>query len=214
SMREVGRRMNISHSTVSRYKNNVYEKRKIDIKVKYKDFLEYLYKTYDWRTKSIDVCIHQFKRYHPRKTCVTYQQVYNWINEGKIDIRVQDTCYKRSKRKKRANGMMNHLEWNISNKTVLPISLRPKYIEGRNELGHLEIDSIVGKRNEYSSILSIVDRCSRVVWLVKAEAKNEYYITNLLHKYIKENEIEVKSITVDNGLEFKALGIAAKRLGV
>ncbi|MEG0094833.1 MAG: helix-turn-helix domain-containing protein, partial [Erysipelotrichaceae bacterium] len=25
SMREVGRRMNISHSTVSRYKNNVYE---------------------------------------------------------------------------------------------------------------------------------------------------------------------------------------------
>lgn len=184
------------------------------MKNKYKDFLDYLYKYYDWRSNSIEVCIHQFKRYNPRKPCVTFQQVYNWINQGFIEIRVQDTCYKRSKRKKKANGMMGHLEWNISNKTVLPIRLRPKHIESREELGHLEIDSIVGKRNEYASIISIVDRCSRVVWLIKTEAKNEYYIMNLIHKYIEKNEIKVKSITVDNGLEFKALGIAAKRLGV
>lgn len=214
TMREVGRRMKISHSTISRYVNKVYKKREIDIHKKYREFLEYLYKYYNWRNKSIEVCIYEFQRYHPDKACVTYQQVYNWINEGKIDIRVQDTCYKRRKRKKKANGMMNHLEWNISNKTVLPISLRPKYIESREELGHLEIDSIVGKRNEYSSIISIVDRCSRVLWLIKAEAKNEYYIMNLIHRYIVEQEIEVRSITVDNGLEFNAMGIAAKRLGV
>lgn len=109
SMREVGRIMNISHSTVSRYKNNIYSKREIDIKEKYKDFLEYLYKHYDWRCKSIEVCVHQFKRYHPRKPCVSVKQVYNWINEGKIDIRVSDTCYKRGKRKKKQSGMMNHL---------------------------------------------------------------------------------------------------------
>lgn len=214
TMREVARRMNISHSTVSRYKNNIYKKRNIDIKIKYRDFLDYLYKYYDWRNKSIELCIYEFKKYHPRKACVSYQQVYNWINEGKINIRVQDTCYKRSKRKKKVNGMMNHLEWYIANKTVLPISLRPKHIEDRNELGHLEIDSIIGKRNEYSSIISIVDRCSRVVWLIKAEAKQEYYIAKIVREYIEKNEIEVKSITVDNGLEFKAMGIAAKRLGV
>lgn len=53
---------------------------------------------------------------------------------------------------------MNHLLWNVSNKTVLPISLRPKHIEKREEIGHLEIYSIIGKKNEYSSIISIVDR--------------------------------------------------------
>ena len=214
SMRKAAKLLHISHSTISRYKNNVYSKRTINIKEKYKDLLDFLYRYYNWKSRSIEVCIHQFKQYKPHKPCVTYQQVYNWINEGKIDIRVQDTCYKRSKRKKRTNGMMNHLKWNIENKTVLPISLRPKQIEKRDELGHLEIDSIIGKRNEYGSIISIVDRCSRVVWLIKAEAKNEYYIANLIRKYIEENKIEVKSITVDNGVEFKALGITAKRLGV
>ena len=39
---------------------------------------------------------------------------------------------------------------------------------------------------------------------------------NWIHKFILEKDIKVKSITVDvdNGLEFQAMGIAAKRLGV
>ena len=85
--------------------------------------------------------------------------------------------------------MMAHLQWNLDNKTVLPISLRPKYIENRDEIGHLEIDTIVGKRNEYDSIISIVDRCSRMMWLVKASFKHEHYINNLIYKYIVENDI-------------------------
>ena len=215
SMREVGRILNISHSTVSRYKNDIYKKRNIDITIKYKNFLEYLYKHYDSKCRSIDVCVHKFKKYHPSKPCVSTKQVYNWINESKINIRVNDTCYKRSKKKRcKSSGMMNHLKWNLDNKTVLPISLRPKHIENRDELGHLEIDSIIGRKNEYPSIISIVDRCSRVIWLIKAKAKNEYYTANLIYKYLIDNKIEVKSITTDNGLEFKAMGIAAKRLGV
>ena len=98
-------------------------------------------------------------------------------------------CYKRRKKKRRANGMMNHLIWNITNKTVLPISLRPKEANERQELGHLEIDSIIGKRNEYSTM-----------WLI--------------HDYLITNKIQVKSITVDNGKEFSSMGIIAKRLGV
>lgn len=60
-------------------------------------------------------------------------------------------------------------------------------------------------------IISIVDRCSRRVWLIKAEYN---YISNLIYNYIIKNEINVKSIIVDNGLEFQTLGIAAKKLGV
>ena len=214
SMRETARRLGISHSTISRYKNNVYHKREINIKEKYKDFLEYLYKYYDWRVKSVELCVYSFKKYNPWKPCVSVQQVYNWINEGKIDIKVTDTCYKRHKNRKKCNGMMSHVQWNLENKTVLPISLRPKYIENRDELGHLEIDSIIGKKNEYASIISIVDRCSRMMWLIKSEYKNEYYTMNLIYNYIQQENITVRSITTDNGIEFNAMGIAAKRLGV
>ena len=214
SMRETGRRLGISHSTISRYKNNVYQKREINIQEKYKDFLDYLYKHYDWRVKSIELCVYKFRYYNPSKPCVSVQQVYNWINSDKIDIKVKDMCYKRHKNKKRNNGMMKHLQWNLDNKTVFPISLRPKYIENRDELGHLEIDSIIGKRNEFSSIISIVDRCSRMMWLIKSEYKNEHYTNNLIYNFIKKEKITVRSITTDNGTEFSALGIAAKRLGV
>ncbi len=62
SMREVGRRLGISHSTISRYKSNVYKKRKTDISKKYEIFIKYLYDHYDRRNSSVEVCIYKFKK--------------------------------------------------------------------------------------------------------------------------------------------------------
>lgn len=213
SMRKVASIIGVNHSTISRYKAGIYKKRKIDINKKYQIFLNYLYNQYDRRTCSIEICIYKFKKYYLGVKCPSIKQVYNWINEGKIELKKENLCYKR-RRVKNKNGMMKHFQWNLDNKTVLPISLRPKYVEKRNEIGHLEIDSIVGKRNEYESIISIVDRCTRKIWLIKAQYKNEYYIDKLIYNYILKNDIEVKTITVDNGLEFNALGLTAKKLGV
>ena len=212
SMRKVAKILGIHHSTISRYKAGIYKKRKINIEKKYELFLKYLYDHYDRRTCSIEICIHKFKKAYFAK-CPSVRQVYNWVNEGKIFLTKDKLCYKK-RRGKRKTGMMQHFEWNLSHKTVLPIRLRPKYVELRNEIGHLEIDSIVGKRNEYASIISIVDRCTRRLWLIKAEYKNEYYIDKKIYEFILKNEIPVKSITVDNGLEFNALGLTAKKLGV
>lgn len=117
-------------------------------------------------------------------------------------------CYKKRKNKIKG-GMMKHTKWNLDNKTVLPISLRSKYIEKRDETGHLEVDSIL---DEQESLISIVDRCTKRLWLIKSNYKNEYYTTKLIYEYIVKNDIDVKSITVDNGLEFQAIGIAAKKL--
>ena len=212
SMRKVASILGISHSTISRYKAGVYKKRKIDITERYPIFLDYLYSHYDRRTNSIELCIYMFKKRYKITKCPTIRQVYNWINEGKINITRDKLCYKKRRNKK--SGMMQHTKWNLDNKTVLPISLRPKYINDRAEIGHLEIDSILGKKNEQYSIISIVDRCTRIVWLIKAEYKNEYYIDRLIYNYILKEEITVKSITVDNGLEFGVLGLTAKKLGV
>jgi IS30 family transposase len=216
SMRKAAKILNISHSTISRYKANKHKgrKRKIDIHKKYEIFLNYLYEHYDRRNNSIEVCVYMFRKRYPYAPSVSVKQVYNWINQGKIDIKRERMCYKVRKSKSKASGMMKHVIWNINNKTVLPISLRPKYIEKREEVGHLEIDSVIGKRNEYPSIITIVDRCTRRVWLIKAEYKNEYYINNLIYNYLLKNNVKVKSITTDNGIEFSALGITAKKLGV
>ena len=212
SMRKVAEVLGISHSTISRYKSGIYKKREIDITKKYDIFLQYLYSHYNPKNCSIEICVFKFKRSYLNARCPTVQQVYNWINEGKIKLTKDKLCYK--KHKSNRSSMMSHTKWNFDNKTVLPISLRPKYINKRDELGHLEIDSILGLKKEYSSIISIVDRCSRRVWLIKAEYKNEYYINKLIYDFLLKNEVLVRSITVDNGLEFDALGITAKKLGV
>lgn len=213
SMRKVGQILGVNHSTISRYKGGKYKLRKSEIKPQYERFLKYLYEHYNWKNNSIEVCVEIYKKKYPYSPIVTVKQVYNWINQGKIKIKRNELCYKKRKRKVQ-NSMMRHTEWNLENKTVLPIRLRPKHIEKRIETGHLEIDSILGKRNEQESIISIVDRCTRRVWLIKADYKNEYYINNLIYNYIIKNNIIVKSITTDNGLEFSTLGIAAKKLGV
>ena len=82
SMREVARRLNISHSTISRYKAGIYKKRIINIKDKYEIFIKYLYDHYDKKTSSIEICINKFKKIYQAK-CPTVQQVYNWINNTK-----------------------------------------------------------------------------------------------------------------------------------
>ena len=46
-MREVARRLKISHSTISRYKSGIYKKRKIDIQKRYELFIKYLFDHYD-----------------------------------------------------------------------------------------------------------------------------------------------------------------------
>ena len=132
SMRKVASILGISHSTISRYKAGIYKKRKIDISEKYKIFLAYLYSHYNYKNCSIEVCIYKFKKKYREVQCPTIKQVYNWINSEKIKIKRDMLCYKKRKNKIRS-GMMQHTKWNIDNKTVLPISLRPKYINKRDE---------------------------------------------------------------------------------
>lgn len=59
-----------------------------------------------------------------------------------------------------------------------------------------------------------MDRCLRQVHLIKAEYTFDYYTSSLITKYLKGNNIEEESITVDNSFEFKTMAICAKTFGV
>ena len=72
SMRKVAAIMKVHHSTISRYKNNIYKKRKMNVEEKYAVFIKYLFDHYDRRHHSIEVCIHNFKTYTIMGKCYTY----------------------------------------------------------------------------------------------------------------------------------------------
>lgn len=215
SMRQIGKILGKSHSTISRHLSGKYKKRNIDIKKKYPIFTKYIIDHYDRRNNSIDVISYKFREKYKYAPKVSVRQVYNWIYNDKLELKRNDLCYKQRKRgQKNKTSMMSHTKWNMENKTVLPIRLRPKSVEKRNIPGHLEIDSIIGKKNEHQALITIVDRCTRMLWTIKADYRYDHYTSNLIYKYIIENNIIVKSITVDNGKEFSTMGIAAKRLGI
>ena len=90
------------------------------------------------------------------------------------------------------------------------IEERPENIEKREEFGHWEIDSVIGKKNESEpTVLTIVERKFRMsLWLkIKnhtSEAVDEAIAVQIAQYGDKYKEI-FKSLTGDNGSEFANL---------
>ena len=58
----------------------------------------------------------------------------------------------------------------------------------------------------------MVDRKSRYGFITKVPSKNDWKVLKALRDLIKLKQIPVKSLTIDNGLEFARLGILAKEM--
>jgi len=78
---------------------------------------------------------------------------------------------------------------------------RPAEIETRETIGHYEADLMFNQGSQSVNVLTIVERKSRMVLLVKNESKHSDPIVNSLGKKIGPN---AKSCTFDNGKEFSS----------
>lgn len=94
---------------------------------------------------------------------------------------------------------------------VIPITYRPKHINDRSEFGHYEIDLVVGA-GKSKSILTLVERMTRMAFAIKLENKTMKYTNEKLRELIKKESIKIKSITKDNGLEFNLLHEVTKEI--
>ena len=98
---------------------------------------------------------------------------------------------------------------------VLPIGVRPKKINERSEVGHWEIDTIMGqKAHGNHHLLTMVDRKSRFFYIKKVQSRSGWEMLKVLEDLIKTKQIKVLSLTTDNGWEFSRLGILAKKLNI
>ena len=94
-----------------------------------------------------------------------------------------------------------------SNKCGIPdrtsISKRPEHINNRDEAGHLEADLLFYSQSQAANALSVIDRSTRYVSLVKNESKRSEEVISGLDKVIeKDHAGKAKTITFDNGKEF------------
>ncbi|MGX7069447.1 IS30 family transposase, partial [Gemella bergeri] len=94
------------------------------------------------------------------------------------------------------------------NKKILGVSIdeRPKHIDEREEFGHFEIDTVHGRKEESTCLLTLTERKTRKGIVVLIDFRDSESVTYALKKMIKEYPVGmIKSITADNGAEFSTL---------
>lgn len=82
---------------------------------------------------------------------------------------------------------------------------RPKEVLTRDTIGHHECDSIVGKRNESSKVVVLLDRATRYVRLGLVRDGTAAGVARHMALWLTDPLIPIHSLTTDQGYEFSAL---------
>ena len=136
-------------------------------------------------------------RKHNYKTMVCFKTVYNYIERGQLAVKNIDLLLKpRLKVKKRRIRQQKR----ILGKSI---ELRPAEVETREEFGHWEGDTVIGKEHK-SAILTLVERKTNKGFMLSLKDKSSASVTEAFKplKELPDYDKLFKSITFDNGSEF------------
>jgi len=133
--------------------------------------------------------------------------IYNYISAHKIKADSFDLHLKL--RRKAAKKGTAPVRTGKIPEDAMSIDQRPDVINERREIGRLEIDSVLGKRAKGAAILTLDDRAARKRHAAKTGGKNTDAVreglSRILRKMPEKERAQIKSITSDNGPEFKKL---------
>lgn len=171
--------------------------------VRFLRYVEEKFKNDGW---SLDACVghtQEFGLFEKDKTVCT-KTLYNYVDLGLLSITNMDLPEKlrRNTKTKRARENKKKLGRSIEE--------RPGSVGLREDFGHWEIDSVIGKKNESEpAVMTIVERKFRMSLWIKVKNHTAEAVDSSLAELIaqfgdKYNEV-FKSLTGDNGSEFANL---------
>jgi len=119
---------------------------------------------------------------------------YNAFYSGNLQKHLRQSSKKRRKRYRAADS-----RGVLANKAH--ISERPPGAENKSRIGHFEIDTVHGARDQHS-IVTLVDRKSKYTLIGKIKNRTTAELNRKVIQLIKKQVNQVKTITADNGTEF------------
>ncbi|MDD6159994.1 MAG: IS30 family transposase [Oscillospiraceae bacterium] len=135
------------------------------------------------------------------QTTVCATTLYSYIDKGVFLHLTNKALWIKSKKKKQSYKPIKR----IVHAQLPSITDRPEWINNREELGHWEMDLIIGKAETKPVLLTLTERASRYELIFKLPNRKAATIrevfNKLEHKYPDFKE-RFKSITTDNGMEF------------
>ena len=131
---------------------------------------------------------------------VCTQTLYKYIDEQLLEVCNLDLAEKMSRR------LPKHTVHKFSRILGRGIEERPTEVETREEFGHFEIDTIVGKRDGHESvILTLIERQTRFQIIRLIDSRDADSVAYAMREIMAEYGSIIKSVTADNGPEFATL---------
>lgn len=179
--------------------------------LKYRRFIEEFLKIYDKKYCGVETSRSIIKnKFGDEFKIPSVKQIYNWINSNAWTIKHVDLLRNQYKK---GNKREIDVFTSLKDKFVLPIWARSKCADERKEYGHWEADLIVSKRERGNDhLLTFVERKSRIGYIVRVKSKKCFEINLAIHHLVKSENLLVKSIAIDNGIEFARMGFLGKWL--
>jgi IS30 family transposase len=145
---------------------------------------------------------------HPGRS-TNYESIYQWIYQERRDpIAYLPKAHK--KRHKRLAGKKNRCS-KIPHR--VDISERPPHIEGREQAGHWEVDTVVSRQSAFC-VAVLVERKTRFVLVIRMKDKSARSMRRALEKALSRLPPRLRrTITYDNGLENALHELINKALG-
>lgn len=147
-----------------------------------------------------------------REEMVCAKTLYAYIDLGLLKTRNSDLVSKTSRKTKVVCKARK-------NKKCLGESIekRPQHIETREEFGHFEIDSVIGRKDkEDDALLTLIERKTRREFIFKMDGKDaesvNHAVKTILNRFGELAPKLFKSITADNGSEFSDLAEKFQKL--
>ena len=137
------------------------------------------------------------------KTTISYKTIYNYIDEGLFPNLSNKHLPVKKETKKRNYDKVRTA---TNNKKGISISQRNEEIESREEYGHWEMDTVVGKKGTNAVLLVLTERKTRQEIIRKIKSKSQYCVVKEIDKLERKMGAKAfretfKTITCDNGCE-------------
>lgn len=134
-----------------------------------------------------------------RKSYISFVSIYKWLetwdwNKYKRYLPHKFNWYRKKNKLINNSKDTSKIIWRVD------IENRPVIINNRSEEWHFEADLIVSKKWFKWSLLTIIDRKTRLPRIFKLKDKSSENIMNLIAGI--KDELWIKSVTFDNWMEF------------
>ncbi|WP_412031904.1 IS30 family transposase [Malacoplasma muris] len=175
---------------------------------RYKSFTDLFLDKFRKIDHGVEATCHYIKKNYPCVKTPSSRQVFNWIKSNRWKLKRSDRLRKGYvKGRKRHKGMFSKFD----EKYVFPFWARPSKNRKKRIVWTFWSRFNYWKKEKLDIVilLTLVERVTRMTYIVKVKNKNSFTINSTIKKLVEQNNLKVKTITIDNGIEFNKIGILA-----